>query len=347
MKRTFQVMALLFVLSCFIVPLKAQNYVFPEWLIDEFFGAGMTDGEWVQGVHYRVTVRGYEFYWYNYDGQTVRFEVDDFGIYYHGDIYGYYDYVLGVDWYALLGVFPGGGITSSTTIVGMAMENFSNMVLSNSSAESYLQQPSLDYGVEYESATYYGAEISGYTIPFQYFRPLSANRGFGLTGKVNISTTENSSKYYLHLSPYWKTRYDNDFTLGYLFDANIMFGSSDNYSPPTVTLFGAGLFVSYDKSLDPFDYTVGLMVQPKYGESSFNLPVAYGFRGSMFLNPTLSPFIEIIMGSDFTTETSQDSFGMLNIGTWVGGSYNLGYKTNLRTADYDNSTLYLNFRRFF
>ena len=333
----------------FIKPIKGQDnfYLFPDWMVDEFIEQdipGVFILPYDMGEH-TAEINGHSFIWYIEMDGTTRFRVPDVGVDFYGPNADYAEWVVTINWLGLFGSFPGGSITANSTIVGESIEDLSN-VLRVSPGKTNNQLQSYEMGLEYESAEYYTQKIRGTTIPVNYTKIIDINRSFGITGRVNIASTGNASKTYIHLSPLYTMKLNENVDLGGLCNISVIKTSIKNFTVPTVKIFGLGGFAAYKKKIGKADGNLAILVEPKYNGSKLSMPIIVGLKGKLPVGKN-SFYCEYITGTNPLSDLDGSHFSLLNFNFDILGLYSVGYKKNTGTDNYKNSIVYANFRKYF
>lgn len=352
-----------------------EVYLFPDWIVDELLEQDIPSyifcfGECDPEV-WEADIRGYTFHWDVQSDGTVTYYVPGTDIYFQGNVFEdwnerYLEYVLGINWLAYFGVLPGGGYTVSSTIMGESFEDMTNIVLmpipieqeevggfEQEKGETELKESSIWSGLRYEAAEYHNQEIKGFSIPIHYYRYYEVysnginQYALGFIGNIQYASISDASIYHINISPYYKRKIRPNIEIGGLFNSSITKTSFTNDDIPSRFVLGIGGFGSLIKQIGKMKASVGLLVEPKYGDGAFALPIVYGLRGSLPISNGIDLYIDYTGGSDRISETDEDDFNRLDIKVNIFGIYSIGYEKVLNVDGYENNIVYINFKKLF
>ena len=257
-----------FLISLILLPrlTLSQEYLFPDWIIDEMLDQGIPMYTFELGI-WECDINGHNFRWeISLNPDVTKFSVSGFDIDFVGSNYEYQLYVLSIEWLSLFGVLPGGGITASSTNLGECMEDMSNIALQplRSDVSVGKRAQLISGGIQYENAKYHSDKITGFTIPIYYSKMIDPFKEIGIFGSIRYAYFGGSKKYHFKISPYYKTAVTPRTDLGCIINLNMIFTSTPIVDVPTIAILGAGGYAAYNYQFDKLSTRVALLIESKF-----------------------------------------------------------------------------------
>ncbi len=358
----------IYALLCIVPNQVFSQYLFPDWLAEEILNQGIPLYTTEPGV-WNADVQGYTFHWEMYYSSSCGYElgtdfsVSGIDIEYSGCNSGYAEYVLGINWLAYFGSFPGGGVLASTSTLGATIEDMSNFVLgpiSDIRESPSLQQRAeeksqttqsamLLMGGQYESARYQQSDIKAYSIPIAYSKSIRIKGKLtqrGVFGNISYASFEGGRKVNIRATSFYKTEYRENIKIGALANLSLLMTSVEDGNIPAINVLGVGGFASYQNVTkdNVFQYSGGVLVEPKFGNKVMYLPIVFGGKLMLALSNLTTVKAELIQGFDPSTETEKDSYSKMSFCLDIlGGIYSLGYQKAVGASHYSNTILFLHY----
>lgn len=366
-KRYFLLFLLIpFLFITFSPPPAQGQYLFPHWIVYELHDQKIPNYVYVlpgEEQFYSATVRNHDFKWHFYrlDDTTLmtNFSVSNSGVEFSGTNADYAEFALSRNWLALFGTLPGRSALASGTILGESVADFSSFVLGDNPALLPEEELPIDdkptsgtssffFRSEYEEATYEGVTIQGYSLPVSYYKRYTHDMEGGVYGRIRYTTFSDASKTKVAFSPYVIKNLPNNLNVGGTVHLSYLSTSVNDMDIPGIAVAGGGAFANISRRFGKFFTRAGAMVEPKFGDSEYELPLIIGGLISRSLSPYVSGVISIAHGTNVRKKNEEENtFTKLDIQLRIGRIWSIGYSKTTGLSGYKNNALYTSFTRFF